>query len=108
MLVQRAKEFGLAADRGLKNMNVLEIANGRSQRLVNLHDFGRSGKEPNELGDFCFGQAEPFEQAGVVKNPLHFFQYRSGENQPMTAIEKFEEERSCRARCPAIGPNKNC
>lgn len=108
MLIQGAKVVGLAADRGLKNMNVLGIANGRGQRLVNFHDLRGSGKEGNELGDFGLGQTESFEEPGVVKNPFHFFEYGSGENQPMAAIEKFEEESSCRARCPLICADKNC
>jgi hypothetical protein len=51
MLIQCAKVIGLTADHGLKNVNVLGIANGRGQRLVNFHDLRGSGKEGNELGD---------------------------------------------------------
>ena len=108
MLIQCTEVIGLAADRGLKNMNVLGIANGCGQRFVNFHDLRGSGKEGNELGDFGFAQTESFEEPGVVKNPFHFFEYGGGENQPMAAIEKFEEKSSCRARYPLICPDENC
>ena len=108
MLIQCAKVIGFAADRGLKNMNVLGIANGRGQCLVNFHDLRGSTQEGNEQGDFGIGQTELFEEPGVVKNPFHFFEYGGGENEPVAAIKKFEEESSCRARCPLICPDKNC
>ena len=108
MRIQRAKVIGLAADRGLKNMHVLGISNGRGQRLVNFHNLRSSGKEGNEPGDFRFGQAESFEKPGVVKNPFHFFEDGGGENEPVAAIEKFEEESSCRTGSPLICPDKNC
>jgi|GEM_PF-5128955 len=106
MLIQCAKVIGLTADRGLKNMNVLGIANGRGQRLVNLHDLCGSRKEGNEPGDFGLGQAGSFEEPGVVKNPFHFVEYGGGENEPMAAVEKFEEEKLLPGPPPADWPEQ--
>jgi hypothetical protein len=87
MPIQGAKVIGIAADRGLKNVDVLGIANGRGQRLGNFHDLPRSGKEGNELSDFGVGHTESLKEPRVVKNPVHFVEYGGGKNQPMAAIE---------------------
>ena len=87
MPIQGAKVIGLAANRGLKNVNVLGIANGRGQRLGNFHDLPGSGKEDNELSDFGVGHTESLKEPRVVKNPVHFVEYGGGKNQPVTAIE---------------------
>ena len=78
MLIQRAKVSGLTADRGLKNMHVLGIADGRGQGPVYFNDLRRGCKEGNEPGNFGFGQAESFEEPGIVKDPFHFFEHGGG------------------------------
>jgi hypothetical protein len=107
ILIHRADYVCLTDYRSLNNDQVVYVANGRSQRRVQGHDFRSSADEGDVVVNKIFREAKEFLQSRVAKHSRKLVKHLIGKQEHMIAFDEAGQQFAGKTGRLIISPNEN-